>query len=544
MKSAPLRMSVPLLVGLGAFVMAGSARADSTLTLDGNVPPDGPDHFYVPFEVPAGTQEIEILHTDESDQNILDWGLYDQSGSWRGYGGGNSENAIVGVSASSRSYMTGAIAAGTWKVDVGKAKVVASPAVYHIVVTLRTAPTLPPQTERKPYAPAAALTTGARYYAGDLHVHSKESGDATPSLDEVGTFALSRGLDFVELSDHNTVTQDDFIVDAQSRFAKLLFIPGIEFTTYKGHANAIGATRWVDHKIGLDGATIDGSVDAIAAQGAIFSINHPMLDLGNLCIGCAWKHDVATSKIFAVEIETGGLSSSGLLFQPQTIALWEKYLAEGAHVVGLGGGDDHRAGKETGSFQSAMGSPTTLVYATELSAAAILDGVRKGHVVVKTDQPNDPMVELTAGDALPGDALKQKTAVLKAKVSGLDMVNHTITGRWVHNGVAEDELPITTEGQILEKDVQAPATGEDRWRFEVLFEGAKIHTITNHVFLAFDAAGPDPVPPAQGGGSGSPGAKGCTVHTSPDGGSRSDGAALGVVIAVAAVGARRARRRP
>ena len=58
---------------------------------------------------------------------------------------------------------------------------------------------------------SAPLSMEARWYAGDLHAHSRESGDAKPTIDELVTFARSQGLDFVELSDHNTVSQLDFI---------------------------------------------------------------------------------------------------------------------------------------------------------------------------------------------------------------------------------------------------------------------------------------------------------------------------------------------
>ncbi len=487
---------------LAAITWSARATADTSVTLDGNVPADGPDHFFVPFDVPDGTQEIEILHDDKSPDNILDWGVSDPAG-WRGWGGGNSENAILNAKAASRSYVPGVITKGTWNVVVGKAKVVVSPAVYHIVVTFRTAPTLAPQTARRPYAAAAALpglVTGPRYYAGDLHVHSLESGDATPTLDEIGTFARSRGLDFVEISDHNVNTQDDYIADAQSRFADLLFIPGIEYTTYKGHANAIGATKWVDHKIGQPGVTIADAVQQIDAQGAIFSINHPALDIGDLCIGCGWKHDLDPSKVTGVEIETSALSGGGILFQAQAIAFWETFLSKGFHVTGLGGGDDHRAGKESGMFQSALGSPTTMIYASELSAAALMDAIRKGHVVVKTDGPADPMVELTAGDALPGDTLKQRSAVLSAKVTNTNIGQRTVNARWVVNGVPDDTVTVDTEGQLFTRSVQAPPTGEDRYRFEVLLGDNKPHLITNHIFLSLDANGPDPAAQKSSGG--------------------------------------------
>jgi hypothetical protein len=476
-----------------ALVVPRVARAaDMTLTFDGPVPTDPAEHFFVPFDVPDGIAEIEILHDDKSDANILDWGLYDPNG-WRGWGGGNTENAVVNANAASRSYVPGPIVKGTWKVDVGKAKIVASPAVYHIVVTLRAAATLAPQTVRKPYVPAPALVTGTRYYAGDLHVHSRESGDAVPTLDDIATFAKSRNLDFVEISDHNTITQDDFIVDAQSRYPDLLMFPGIEFTTYHGHANAIGATKWLDHKIGVNGATVGQAVDAAIAQGAMFSINHPALDIGTLCIGCGWHLDEDPSKVTGVEIETTALSGGGILFQEPALKFWETFLSQGYHTVGLGGGDDHRAGKENGTmFQSALGSPTTMVYADELSQQAIMDGIRKGHVVVKTDGPADPMVELTAGTALPGDTLKQKSAILHAKITGVPQ-DQTVSAHWVHNGVAEDDFPVTTDPFETDREVQAPQTGEDRWRFEVTLSDNHMHTITNHVFLSYDASGPDPV---------------------------------------------------
>ena len=83
---------------------------------------------------------------------------------------------------------------------IGKAKVVSSPAVYHLEVILRDRPTLAPQPERTPYRPVPSLSQGRRYYAGDFHVHSRESTDARPTLDQIVRFARSRHLDFVEIS--------------------------------------------------------------------------------------------------------------------------------------------------------------------------------------------------------------------------------------------------------------------------------------------------------------------------------------------------------
>src|SRR5690606_24207361 len=117
---------------------SGAASAEP-IVFDGEVPADGPDHFFLDFDVPEGTQEIEVRHDDLSEANILDLGLDDPNG-YRGWGGGTTEPAIVGVNAASRAYVPGPIPAGKWRVVVGKAKLVESPARYHVEVELRTSP--------------------------------------------------------------------------------------------------------------------------------------------------------------------------------------------------------------------------------------------------------------------------------------------------------------------------------------------------------------------------------------------------------------------
>jgi hypothetical protein len=130
-------------------------------------------------------------------------------------------------------------------VVTGKAKVLVRPARFRLEVELRSAPTLAPQLERRPSVHAPALVKEARWYAGDFHVHSRESGDAEPMLDENAVLARGRGLDFVELSDHNLTSRLTLTDDPQSRHPRLLVVPGVEFTTYAGHASGIGATEYL-----------------------------------------------------------------------------------------------------------------------------------------------------------------------------------------------------------------------------------------------------------------------------------------------------------
>lgn len=474
----------PLLI---AALLSASSPARAQIVLDGEVPDDDSAFVMLPFTVPPGTVEIEVAHDDMSEANILDWGLYDPSG-FRGWGGGNSENAIVGVEAASRSYVPGPIDAGEWFVLIGKAKIQETPALYHVEITLRTDATLAPMPERQPYAHVPALEANERWYAGDFHVHSRESGDAHPSLDEVGTFARSRGLDFVLLSEHNTNSHVALIVDAQSRHPELLFVPGVEFTTYSGHANGIGAIEHVDWKVGEAGRTIADAIEAFHTQDALFSINHPALDLGNICIGCAWDHDVDPAAIDAVEIETGGYTRVGFAFFPLVMPFWEDLLDRGGRAAAIGGSDDHRAGTGTGMFDSPIGSPTTMVLATELSVPAIVEAVRQGRTVVKLDGPENPMIELSAGDARIGDTIDLPRFTLAVHATG------AATGdviRFVRNGEIAHMVEVTSDPFDATFDAEAPygETG-DRWRAEIWTRNMP-RTITSHIFVVAQPGSPD-----------------------------------------------------
>jgi len=464
--------------GLLVAAWPSLARADSTVLLEGEVPP-GQAYFVLPFEVPAGTAEIEVRHDDLSDMNILDWGLLAPEG-FRGYGGGNTEPAIVGVLASSRSYHTGPITPGRWLVYAGAARITELPARYRVEVLLRDAPTLAPEPERGAYVAPTPLSSEARWYAGDFHVHSRESGDASPSLDEVLTFAEGRGLDFVMLSEHNTTSQLELYAAAQARHPTVLLVPGIEVTTYQGHAMAIGGTGWIDHRLGLEGRTMDAMIADAHASGALFSINHPALAIGDLCIGCGWMADADLADLDALEIQTGAYSVTGRLFYRTTETMWEDLVVAGHHVTAIGGSDDHRAGTGTGRFDSPIGSPTTMVFADELSVAAIMEGVRRGRTVVKLEGPEDPMLELrsseleASSDTIVADRTSLVVRVTDAALGG--------TLRIVPRGVRRNPRR-GTGGGLRHEETLIAGGAESAIRAELVI-GGQPRVVTSHVFLS------------------------------------------------------------
>ncbi len=455
------------------FLMVASTASAQTVVLEGQL--DGGGEFeLVPFVVPAGTVEISIAHPSQQSNNVLDYGLWGPEG-FRGYGGGNSEPFTVGNQGASRSYLPGTIVPGTWEVMIGKAKVRSAPPRYRLEIELRTAPTLPAQS-RSELVPTE-LSTETRWYAGDFHVHSEQSGDARPSLGAVATFARSRGLDFIELSEHNTNAHVGLLNDVQATQPALLLIPGVEFTTYKGHANGIGATRYVDHRLGLGDVTIEGALAALSAQGAVVSLNHPLLDLGDACIGCKWEHRVPR-ELKAVEIATGGWDKTGVFFTKDTIAWWERLVSQGQRPAPIGGSDDHEGGQGSGGFYSPVGNPTTMVFAKGLSTAAILEGVRAGHTVVKLQGPDDPMIDLRIGDGMTGDEVFVSEGEIVATITGGDGAVFIL----LRDG--QEYARADVSGASFE--YRAPLTESGRYRAEV-HVGGEPRTITNNLWVSLVA---------------------------------------------------------
>ncbi len=443
-----------------------SFEGERRIHLVGEVPSGPETHFFLPFDVPAGVAEIEVRHDDLSPDNILDWGLDDPMG-FRGWGGGKFDPSIVGVRAASPSYVPGPLPVGTWEVVVGKAKINDLPGRYDVEVILRDTPTLPAQTEREPFVEPPALEVGGRWYTGDFHSHTIES-DGTPTIDELISFAESRGLDFLLMSEHNTVSQLSWYPAAQ-RDTDVLLLPGMEFTTYAGHANTIGTTEWFDHRIGVRGAVIEDAIADAHAQGGLFSINHPLLNVGDLCIGCGWQLDVDPTTIDAVEV--WGTIFSGITF-------WDDLLERGSHAVALGGSDDHRGGQGEGALYTPLASPTTMVWAEELSVEGILQGLRDGHTVVKIDGPDGPMIETDLTGEGDGDTVVAAQASLRARVTSAA----GLTLRIWKNGAAIADVPIDSDPFVHAVDVLAPSAGEDRYRHEVI-DGETLRSVASHVWL-------------------------------------------------------------
>lgn len=450
----------------------------STVHLEGDVQTTGGDYVDVTFTVPVGTVEIEIAHTDGDDYDILDWGVWAPEG-FRGWGGGNTENIIIGVDQSSRSYLPGPITPGTWTVSIGKAKLDTNGGHYVLDIECRDNATLA-VLPKAAFAPVVK-SDERRWYAGDFHVHSVNSGDANATFDQIATLAMANGLDFANISDHNTYSQHALMAAVQSTYPSFLFLRGSEITTYSGHTNSVGTSTYIEHRLGYMGRTIAGIAEDVAAQDAAMIVNHPALDLGEECIGCAWKHvdDTPWDKVAALELITGNFEIGVQAFVPRVITLWDQLLDQGYRIAVVGGSDDHRAGADTGPTASPIGRPTTRVLADSLSEAAIIDAIKKGRTFVQLRGADDPFVEMKIGTFELGDDTGELANVrVDARVTGGD---GTILQLW-RDGEKLAQKDVTGADAKLSFD-DTPGKGPRRYRLELINDLNQRVVVTSHIYV-------------------------------------------------------------
>jgi hypothetical protein len=316
-------------------------------------------------------------------------------------------------------------------------------------------------------------------------VHSSESGDASASLQDNVDLAHTRGLDFINGSDHNTISQHALIA-AQQPSWPILVMRSSEITTYSGHANGVGIHDYVDHRLGYQGRTMANIFDDVAAQGGALIVNHPATDLGTSCLGCAWKHvdDVPWDEAAGMEMLTAGYDIGEPVFTPLVVSLWDQLEDAGHRIAAVGGSDDHSGANQGGIDPAEVGSPCTLVLADNLSEAAIVDALKHHHTAVQLHGPEDPFVELTMtnGDGTTAEVGDDVTGVKTA-----NMTIHVTTGNGSFAQIwrdGEQIAQIAVDADDFTGTYSDNTTGDHRYRVELVDNAGRRLVITSHIYAA------------------------------------------------------------
>jgi hypothetical protein len=427
------------------------------------------------FIVPAGTERIDIdLTYQDAERTVIDLGLRGPAG-FRGWSGGGPQQAWVAAHSAAYGYSPGAPEAGQWTLLLGVPNIRPGISARYTVRIRFNAP------EARP-----VLSTGARWYVGDLHAHSGHSDGRTLGANgtrikvpatHVFAAAQAAKLDFIALTDHNTTSHWADVDRQQAMHPAMLLLHAREVTTYRGHMNAFGERRFVPFAVAPGHGTRD-ILRELSGAGAFVSINHPALPDGEACMGCGWNDDDPETMraAGAVEIVNGDTVEGDLAGWP----FWARQLNRGHRLVAIGGSDEHTPDE---SVDRRIGTPATVVYATALSEEAIVDGLRSGRVYVRARGVDGPAIEFGAeadqrryqmGATLPASARVLRLSARVSSAAGQRI-------EWVRNGEVFASESLTASGEL---SVTPPSHAPGDW-FSLIVRDATGPTVfSNAIYIS------------------------------------------------------------
>ena len=410
------------LVALLTLAPAQAPQLQTAVVLNGHFSPGGARYQYLPFEVSAGTESVTISYQYSGDDgsSMIDLGLFEPgpvtlgTPGFRGYSGGSQRTITVGRNNASPGYNTGPIPAGTWHVMLGMYKVAPGGVDAQITITEAREDTGRRTSPAEVREPAPQTKAEARWFSGALHLHTVHS-DGSISPAALADATRAAGFDFIVVTDHNNTAHR-----REPMPSSPLHIVGEEVTTPAGHANVSGLPdgAWIDFRVLPDdagaAAAISGFVAAAHKAGALFSINHP----ADNCAGCSWEQ-IVPDGIDAVEIWQNEKAP-----RDAEVAFWDRLLRAGHHVTAVGVSDWHR-------LPARIDRAAVRVQAASLTEPAILDGIRRGRVIVMRDaQTEPPSVRARCGSnkAGVGDTLACSTG---------DTLTLAVSAPGIHDGRAD-----------------------------------------------------------------------------------------------------------
>jgi len=343
----------------------------------------GSRYRYLPVDVPPGARSLAVTLGYDRTAGVLDLGCFGPDGEFRGWSGGARDGFTIAAGHATPGYLPGPLTPGTWHVALGLHRVPAGGLPWTVAAqTSLTGPEEPmPGSPVRPVRPPRRdlpAPPGYTWLAGDLHAHTVHS-DGSLTVAELAALAAGAGLDFLAVTDHNTVSHHTEL-HAAGTAAGLVLVPGQELTTDRGHANAFGDIGWVDFR-----EPAADWLSTVDDRGGLLSVNHP---LGG---DCAWLHPSPVRPPLAEVWHSGWWDRTW-----GAPLAW--LLAWDPAATPVGGSDFH-----TPANSERLGHPTTWVACAERSADAILAGLAAGRVTI-TESPDGPALVRLAGDIVAVDA--------------------------------------------------------------------------------------------------------------------------------------------
>ena len=265
----------------------------------------------------------------------------------------------------------------------------------------------------------------------ELHCHTTESdGDMTPT--QLVDRALERGYEAIALTDHNTISGVETVVEYGASRG-LVVVKGIEWTTFWGHIVVTGGGSKLDWRT----ITPDNIDDCLAyAQEVGDMVAHPHRLGWPLCSCCHNDFKINDwQNIDAIEVWSH--------FNPhrdkasgQAIAQWQSLLCQGYRISALYGYDWHEPDLTPPIYAH------TYLGCRELNPKSIVKAVKEGRTYVSTGLRLSVTLTVQGDTYTVGDTACQGVGKLKLQVEPDDNYYHV-------DGVEINEIKIIGEDWVL-----------------------------------------------------------------------------------------------
>lgn len=325
------------------------------------------------------------------------------------------------------------------------------------------------------------------WYRGDFHVHTNVSGDgATAPPAAVAEMAKAEGLDFLAITDHNTIEALAHVRSSQS----MVIIPGMEVTLGTGHFNVFGIAGrqpWMEHlhpgenKRPMTPGHVTGAdlIRRSAEAGLVTSINHPVLT------PWAWQEEATDLRfVHCLEVWNDPYWPDNRFANPAAVKLWTRWLDSGLRITAIGGSDYHYPpSREEGRPGERLGCPSTYVGARDLSVDAIVDGLRHRRAYV-TIGPRVAFHGVVDGKVYGiGDRVRIWDAEVELAASvELSTVTTAHAKIVSHTGVVAEHA-VHRELSGLRWTVGVNPTQAEWYRLDVIGPDGELLAITNPIFF-------------------------------------------------------------
>jgi hypothetical protein len=296
---------------------------------------------------------------------------------------------------------------------------------------------------------SSATPAARRWWKGDFHVHTIHSGDGFDTVAQTLAMARAKGLDFIVLTDHESLSQGqdpDFVQAPDLKVAL-----GCEWTEV-AHFGMVGIATLPPP---LDSsrppaewaAQADDRILRARAEGGAAIVYHPTwasfpnflvlqdfdaIEIWNsfYTVGDIGLHPTSARRLEERRAQKGfvaaGVAPSPEILDAvrtpgsandQAIAFWEAHLERGRRVAATGGSDRHRyflPGYPCTRILAQEPTPAEIAWALRSGRTQVAAGPASPEVSLEADGDGDGVFESAIGDEVPAG----RGVTFRARVQG------------------------------------------------------------------------------------------------------------------------------